>query len=130
MSAGLEVDDPPEFDPYAEDCATCGGSGELTACPPHSTPGCSHINDITGPCPDCWGEGTVRSWMAPVDGAGIWTATAPHRELRLTLLGTIVVCTLLAVAFLGLVKAGRALMCETHDQALVYCDGFVPVATR
>lgn len=87
--------------------------------------------------PDDWfaavmdDEPAEDPWYRLSDGPGSWTATAPHRRTQLTLLGTIVVCALLAGAFLGMVKAGRALMCETHRAdghgALTYCADYRPV---
>lgn len=75
----------------------------------------------------------TATWMRPVEGAGTWTHTQPH-GLRLTLLGTFVVCLLLTLAFLAVLAVGRQVMCATHvhdgHPTLSYCPGFVPEATR
>jgi hypothetical protein len=79
----------------------------------------------------------MSAWTAlkPVDGAGTWRHTARHSDLQLTLLGTFVVCLLMAVAFLLLLKGGRAVMCATHTGAqgkptISYCEGFVPASEQ
>lgn len=74
---------------------------------------------------------STSAWLDPrIDGAGTWTHTAPHRSARFTLLGTVVVCLLMGVAFLLAQVGGRALMCQTHKTsaghgAMSYCSDYV-----
>jgi hypothetical protein len=76
-------------------------------------------------------SGGASPWraLAPIDGAGTWTP-APRSGLRLTLLGTVVVCLLLSVAFLLAQRAGRDLMCKTHPHDPPrYCASYTPTPT-
>lgn len=75
----------------------------------------------------------TASWIRPVDGAGTWRHTASH-GLRLTALGTFVVCLLMALAFLVAVAIGRQAMCATHRDAhghgaLSYCPDYSQTRT-
>lgn len=70
-------------------------------------------------------------WWQPRDGHGTWQHTPPHRELRLTVLGTLTVCLLLAALFAGALKAAEHLMCQlskdsTGHGTYVYCPDFTP----
>jgi hypothetical protein len=72
---------------------------------------------------------SVLTALRPVDGAGTWEHTRPHSELRLTLLGTLVVCALMGALFGAAVVAGRHVMCRIDRSAAgrvthSYCPGF------
>lgn len=71
------------------------------------------------------------TWIDPRQGgAGTWHLTPARDGLRLTLLGTLVVCLLSALAFLGVLQVGRQVMCATHKTtaghgALTYCSDYM-----
>jgi hypothetical protein len=71
----------------------------------------------------------TATWTRPTDGAGTWTHATPHRTLRLTTFGTLVVTGLLTIAFLLTVHLGRALVCRMDVAAVghpthTYCPGW------
>lgn len=76
------------------------------------------------------------SWADPrAGGSGSWTHTQLHDDRSpIALLIAVVLCLLGAVLFIGLVTAGRAAMCATHQTAdghgaLSYCSDFDPTST-
>lgn len=69
------------------------------------------------------------SWTDPRGGQGSWRSTPPHLESLTDLLVAFIVCLLAGIVFVGAVVAGRAVMCQTHEDAqgrptLSYCDGY------
>lgn len=76
------------------------------------------------------------SWADPMAGGnGSWTRTPPRPGLRLTLLGTVVVCLVLTLAFLGAVHVARAGMCHFNRTAaghgaFTYCNDYVQEPAR
>jgi hypothetical protein len=75
------------------------------------------------------------SALRPTDGAGTWQRTAPHRTLRLTTSGTLLLTGLLVVLFVLVVHAGQQLECRI-DRATYghgahqFCDDFRPVGVQ
>lgn len=124
------------------DCPACDGAGEIVQCVNDGKAGCSHVNDYAYRCQDCNGEGAVPAdeplpFWKPTDSDGHWnhTTAAPKPRTDLTLLGTVVTCALLTVAFLLAQAGGRALMCATHKTtaghgALTYCHDYQPTEPR
>lgn len=83
---------------------------------------------------DSRGQQPVPSWVRPVNGAGTWRHTPSH-GLRLTALGTFVLCLLLAFAFLLVQQLGRTWMCHVNKDphghgAMSYCADFDNSQTR
>jgi hypothetical protein len=67
----------------------------------------------------------TASWERPLDAA-----STSEPRWYLMWLGTLGVGCVLTLTFLGLLKAGRAVMCETHDQGLTYCAGYTGQVQR
>jgi hypothetical protein len=60
-----------------------------------------------------------------------WTDTAPHGHgLRFTPLGTVLVCLLMVLLFVGAIHLGQRGMCAWHDNHIRYCPHYVQEPVR
>lgn len=71
----------------------------------------------------------MTAWTTPRDGAGIWTETGRDHDTPRSIATAFLACLAGLVLMVGLVAAGRALMCATHkgpdgQPTISYCDGY------